>query len=184
LKGLDRLSAVACTDALRPQSLRLRMPFRFGESRQRTLGMRVVFSSGMENGTSLRVQILLVDGDVRTARVLARMLRDEGFDVEVAADGALAIGRLSRSPVPDVVVADLATTHGIGLAVAHYARSRCPDVPVFLITEHPELTRTPGRELLPEPRVFTKPLDYAAFSRELPRMAAAPPAADMSRMVP
>jgi CheY-like chemotaxis protein len=138
----------------------------------------------MQNSTSPRARVLVLDGDVRTARILARLLRDDGFDVELAADGAAAIGRLSRSPLPDVVVTDLAMAHPSGLAVARYARSRRTDLPIFFVTEHPELTRGAERALLPGPRIFTKPLDYAAFSRELRRTLEAPPALDTSRRAP
>jgi CheY-like chemotaxis protein len=137
-------------------------------------------TAGIKSDTSLRTQILLVDGDARTARVLSRMLREDGFDVEIALDGVAAIGRLSRSPAPDVLVTDLATTHPSGFDVAEYARSRRSDLPVFFVTGHPELARSRDGALLPEPRIFTKPLDYAAFSRELPRRAEAPRASGRS----
>lgn len=97
------------------------------------------------------------------------MLQEDGFHAEVAADGAAAIGRLSRSPVPDVVVTDLAMAHPSGLAVALYARSRCPNVPIFFVTDHPELAHGTKGALSPEPKIITKPLDYAAFRRALSR---------------
>ena len=99
------------------------------------------------------------------------MLREDGFTIEVAADGAAAIRRLSRSPAPDVVVTDLMMAPVDGLAVARYARSRRPNLRVFFVTEHPELAGGAERALLPEPRIFAKPLDYAAFSGELSRTA-------------
>jgi CheY-like chemotaxis protein len=127
----------------------------------------------MEHGTSSRIRILLVDSDIRTARLLARMLREDGFDVEVATDANTAIQRLSRSPVPDVVVTDPGMAQPSGIAVARYARSRRPNLPVVFVTERPQLTQGACRVLRPEPRVFTKPLDYAAFRQELSRMVAA-----------
>ena len=127
----------------------------------------------MEKGSSARRLVLVVDGDARTTRVLARMLREDGFDVDVALDGAAAIGRLSTRPLPDVVVTDLATGHASGLAVARYARSLRADLPVVFVTEHAELVHG-ERGLLPAPQIFSKPLDYAAFSRALAHVLAGP----------
>jgi two-component system response regulator MprA len=114
--------------------------------------------------------ILVVDDDVRTARLLARMLREDGFNVELAVDGAAAIGRLSRSPMPDVLVTDLRMPHADGSAVASYARSRRPGLPVLVVTGYPELAPQEGDGLDPAPLVLSKPLDYARLSEELRRV--------------
>jgi two-component system response regulator MprA len=111
--------------------------------------------------------VLVVDDDVRTARLFVRMLREDGFEVELAHDGAAAIGRLGRAPMPDALVTDLSMPHADGLAVAKYAQSCRPGLPVFLVTGYPELAARRTRSLDPEPHVFTKPLDYAELSREL-----------------
>jgi len=103
--------------------------------------------------------ILLVDDDVRTARLLVRMLEQDGFDVELASDGAGAIARLSRLPVPDVLVTDLRMPYADGLAVARYARSRSPSLPVFVVTGYPELVDRALDGAAPV-SVHPKPLDY------------------------
>ena len=51
--------------------------------------------------------ILLLDGDLRTSQRLAMLLREDGFDVEVLCDGASALARLSRAPLPDVLITEL-----------------------------------------------------------------------------
>lgn len=111
--------------------------------------------------------VLVVDDDVRTARLFVRMLREDGFEVELAHDGAAAIGRLGRAPMPDALVTDLSMPHADGLAVAKYAQACRPGLPVFLVTGYPELAARRTSALDPEPQVFTKPLDYAELSREL-----------------
>ncbi|WP_437332782.1 response regulator [Sorangium sp. So ce296] len=136
--------------------------------------------------------ILLVDDDVRTARLLARLLEDDGFRVELATDGALALARLARTPAPDVLVTDFRMPHADGLAVARFARSLRPDLPLFVLTGYPELVARLGRGLEPEAVVHTKPLDYAALSAELrssveavsSRAAGAPPSAPAPRPSP
>ena len=114
--------------------------------------------------------ILIVDDDVRTARILARMLREDGFDVELAVDGAAAINRLARSPMPDVLVTDLQMPHADGVAVASYARSRRPGLPVLIVTGYPDLVSRDGDALDPAPTVLSKPLDYARLGDELRRL--------------
>lgn len=113
--------------------------------------------------------ILLVDDDVRTARLLVRMLEEDGFLVELALDGAAAISRLTRSPAPDALITDLRLPHADGLAVAHYARSRRPNLPVLVVTSYPELV--PQEEpLSPAPTVLSKPVEYGELREELRRV--------------
>lgn len=113
--------------------------------------------------------ILLVDDDVRSARILARMLREDGFDVELAIDGAAAIGRIAWAPLPDVLVTDLRMPHADGMAVVRYARSRRANLPVLIVTGYPDLV--PQDDALdPALTVLSKPLDYALLHQELRRV--------------
>jgi two-component system response regulator MprA len=112
--------------------------------------------------------VLLVDDDTRSVRRLAQMLREDGFDVEVALDGARAIARLSHGRIPDVVVTDVRMPFADGIAVARYARSRRPDVLVIVVTSYPHLA-SPLEDgtFDPPPVVLTKPLEYAALRAAL-----------------
>jgi CheY-like chemotaxis protein len=107
---------------------------------------------------------LLVDHDVRTTRTLARMLGEDGYDVERVADGAAAVGRLAREPVPDVLVTEITLPHVDGFAVARYARSRDSHLPVVFVTNRPEPFMRTTWTFEPAPVVLTKPIDYAAFA--------------------
>jgi CheY-like chemotaxis protein len=113
--------------------------------------------------------ILVVDDDTRTARRLAQLLREDGYGVEIAQDGALAVGRLSREPFPDVVITDVQLPHVDGAAVARFARAGRPDVGVIFVTGYPELVDAQPDEPRPRAVVFTKPLDYNALCAELTR---------------
>jgi CheY-like chemotaxis protein len=86
-----------------------------------------------------RFLVLVVDDDARAARLLAIMLREDGFRVEVAVDGAAAVRRLSRDPVPNALVTDLHLSHADGITVARYARSRRESIGLFLVTGYPDL---------------------------------------------
>ena len=119
--------------------------------------------------TTTPLLILVVDDDVRTAQRLARMLRDEGYDVEVVGDGAAAIGRLSRDPTPHVLVTDLRMPHADGLAVSKYARAQRPGIPIFVVTSYPNRMGEMQRTFDPPPLLFTKPFDYDELSGEIGR---------------
>lgn len=121
--------------------------------------------SGKEPVTS--ALILLVEDDVRSARILVRMLRDDGYDVELATDGAAAIARLTRRPLPDVLVTDLRMPHADGEAVARYARSLEPSMPVLLVTGYPEMAARIEGPIRDEMTVLTKPLDYAELVADI-----------------
>lgn len=118
-----------------------------------------------------RPRVLLVDDDFRTSRLLAKMLREDGFDVELAKDGASAIGRLTRTPLPDILVTDLHMPDVDGLAVTHFARSREPRLPIVFVTGHPHLAVGVLATLNPVPVVLTKPIEYARLVEELRRVS-------------
>jgi CheY-like chemotaxis protein len=116
-----------------------------------------------------RPRILLVDDDTRTSRLLAHMLREDGFDVEFARDGASAISRLTRAPMPDVLVTDLNMPGIDGIAVTQFARSKEPRLPIVIVTGHPNMAIGMGATLVPVPVVITKPIEYAKLAEELRR---------------
>lgn len=124
----------------------------------------------MGEGSTLRHRILVVDDDARTARLLVRMLREDGYEAELAVDGAGAIGRLARPPLPDALVTDLKLPYADGIAVARYAQSQRPHLPVFVITGHPEFMTGSEGAFDPPPVVFTKPIDYADFTDHLSQL--------------
>lgn len=121
--------------------------------------------SGPGEGAS--VLILLVEDDVRSARILVRMLRDDGYEVELATDGAAAIGRLSRKPLPDVLVTDLRIPHADGEAVARYARSLDADMPVLVMTGYPEMAARMEQPMGGDMTILTKPLDYGELVEDI-----------------
>src|SRR5687768_16354025 len=111
--------------------------------------------------------VLIVDDDARSARLLALLLREDGYDAEVTTDGAAALARLTRSPVPDALVTDFHLPHADGLAVGRYARSRRPSIPIFVVTGYPHSLEE-AIDPLDEPVVLmTKPLDYVDLVRRL-----------------
>jgi two-component system response regulator MprA len=107
-----------------------------------------------------RPLVLIVDDDARSASLLARLLRADGYEAEVTNDGATALARLTRNPVPHAIVTDFHLPHADGLAVARYARSRRPAVVLFVVTGSPNSLANAADPLDQPLHVLTKPLDY------------------------
>lgn len=116
----------------------------------------------MSDPSSRPQLVLLVDDDLRTARRMADMLREDGFAVEVSRDGSAAIARLARSPVPDAVVTELNLADVDGATVGQFARTRRHDMPIVVVTGYPHLFRAAAFGAV-SPVVFTKPIDYASL---------------------
>jgi CheY-like chemotaxis protein len=102
---------------------------------------------------------LVVEDDLPAVRSLATMLRAEGYAVETAQDGAAAVARLTRDPLPDVLITDLTMPHVNGTAVIEFARSRRKDLPVLVVTGYPEMAAGALARLAPPPTVLVKPID-------------------------
>ena len=79
--------------------------------------------------------VLIVDDEVNIRRVLAAMLRREGYEVTTAGDGEQALAVLQKSPV-HVVVTDLVMPRMGGMELLRKVAADFPDVPVILITAH------------------------------------------------
>ena len=111
--------------------------------------------------------LLLVDDEARSTRMLARMLREDGFDVELTFDGAAAIGRLARPPLPDALLTDFRMATVDGVTVAKYARSLDADLPIIFVTGYPQLVSAKVEAIGAD--VHAKPVDYATLSTVIRR---------------
>jgi CheY-like chemotaxis protein len=114
-----------------------------------------------------RLRVLVVEDDARSARTLAQLLGEDGFEVEVVFDGAAAIGRLGQGPPLDALVVDFLLPHADGLTVATYARTRYPGIHVVFVTSYVEVLRQSERKLDPPATIMAKPLVYRDLTREL-----------------
>jgi two-component system, OmpR family, response regulator len=83
------------------------------------------------DGTPIRV--LVVDDEPSLAELLSSVLRYEGWDIAVAADGSSAV-RTAREFKPDAVVLDVMLPDFSGLEVLRRLRSELPNVCVLFLT--------------------------------------------------
>jgi two-component system OmpR family response regulator len=92
-------------------------------------------------------RILVVDDDPHLREVVVYALEREGFAVETAPDGRLALERLGRAPACDLVILDILMPEMDGLEVCRTLR-RTDVVPVvFLSSRDEELDKVIGLEL-------------------------------------
>jgi two-component system, NtrC family, response regulator AtoC len=79
--------------------------------------------------------VLIVDDETNIRRVLAAMLKREGYEATTSADGEQALAVLAKTPV-DVVVTDLIMPRLSGMELLKRISTEYPDVPVIMITAH------------------------------------------------
>jgi two-component system response regulator MprA len=91
-------------------------------------------SAPISRGASTRPRVLLVDDDAALRRVLAHALTLEGYEVELAENGAQALEFLSGvKQEPDVLVLDVMMPHLDGLTACRAIR-QVSQVPILLLT--------------------------------------------------
>jgi two-component system response regulator MprA len=80
------------------------------------------------------VKILVVDDERAVRDSLRRALELQGYEVELASDGAEALARLAENGQPDAVVLDILMPGIDGLDVCRQLRRRGNSVPVLMLT--------------------------------------------------
>ena len=84
------------------------------------------------------MQILVVDDDRAVREALERALGLEGYDVELAADGAEALASVERRE-PDAIVLDVLMPGVDGLEVCRLLRKAQSRVPILMLTVRDDL---------------------------------------------
>src|SRR6266545_4197081 len=78
--------------------------------------------------------IWVIDDDASSRELLARVLREPGWNVEQLSDGREAIERLAAGKTPDLIVSDIRMAEVDGLAVTEAFHRDAPATPVILVT--------------------------------------------------
>jgi two-component system response regulator MprA len=79
-----------------------------------------------------RARILVVDDEPAVAATIARVLRSEGHEADVAGDGDVAL-RLTRARAYDLIVLDVLLPGRDGIAICRQLRAD-RDVPILMLT--------------------------------------------------
>jgi two-component system, OmpR family, response regulator MprA len=86
------------------------------------------------------MQVLVVDDEAAVREALRRALTLEGYSVELAADGAEALHRLTNGAAADAVILDVLMPGIDGLEVCRRLRSAGNRVPVLMLTARDEVS--------------------------------------------
>ncbi len=90
--------------------------------------------------------ILVVEDEVSIAEVVSLYLKRAGYNVQIAADGRLALNILEKQ-IPDFVILDLMLPEVDGLSLTRWLRDRS-DVPIIMLTaRREEIDRIAGLEM-------------------------------------
>jgi len=110
-----------------------------------------------------RPLVLIVDDDEDTREAMQQLLEDEGYAVEMAADGGAALRRLRVDPVPGLMLLDLRMPGMDGRAVIDTIESTSdlPGVRIVLLTA---TSPNEGTSALPYP-LLRKPISGDEFLR-------------------
>ena len=108
------------------------------------------------------LRILVVDDDASARSALKELFRSEGYEVDMAADGLLALERLAEQP-PDLVVTDLDMPNMGGRELLRELQERNRELPVIVLTSAVELTSAVDAMRGGAADYLTKPVDFDAL---------------------
>ena len=137
--------------------------------------------------TLVSERILVVDDEANLRRVLAAILRRDGFEVLEAADGEQALGLVERGVA--AVITDLKMPRLDGMGLLRRLVAEHPDVPVVMITAHGSVDSAVGAVKLGAFDYIEKPFEQeqirqvvqkAIRTHELERRSARPIVSSMA----
>ncbi len=79
------------------------------------------------------MEILLIEDDQRVAELIQRGLKEQGFEVMIAFDGATGI-KLALNNSYDLVITDIILPNKNGIEVCKEIRTLKPDMPLMMLT--------------------------------------------------
>ncbi|NTX13744.1 sigma-54-dependent Fis family transcriptional regulator [Myxococcus sp. CA056] len=115
-------------------------------------------------------KVLVIDDEANLRKVLAAMLRRDGFDVTVAENGEQGLAEFHKNGA-DIVVTDLVMPKVGGMEVLSTIRSANPDVPVIIITAHGTVDSAVDAIKAGAFDYITKPFDQTELSAVVAKAA-------------
>src|SRR5688572_23346924 len=107
-------------------------------------------------------RILVAEADPAARMLLRRRLEAEGYEVEIAEDGEIALAILSDE-LPDLLIADVSLPKIDGITVVRQVRenARSADLPIVVISAHAKNLVERGLSGVRWPEgFFSKPIDF------------------------
>ena len=87
-----------------------------------------------------RPRVLLVDDEQKLTDLLRLELEVEGYDVDVASDGASGLIRSRSEPTPDLIILDWNLPDFSGIDICQRIRTGGINIPILMLTGHDEIT--------------------------------------------
>ncbi|NTX06944.1 sigma-54-dependent Fis family transcriptional regulator [Myxococcus sp. CA051A] len=115
-------------------------------------------------------KVLVIDDEANLRKVLAAMLRRDGFDVTVAENGEQGLAEFHKNGA-DIIVTDLVMPKVGGMEVLSTIRSANPDVPVIIITAHGTVDSAVDAIKAGAFDYITKPFDQTELSAVVAKAA-------------
>lgn len=78
-------------------------------------------------------KVLIVEDDIGLQKYLKELLLDNGYSLQTAVDGVVALNLIAKSP-PDLVILDLGLPNMSGESVCQEIRKKYPEVGVVILT--------------------------------------------------
>ncbi|MBJ6762626.1 sigma-54-dependent Fis family transcriptional regulator [Myxococcaceae bacterium JPH2] len=115
-------------------------------------------------------KVLVIDDEANLRKVLAALLRRDGFDVTVAENGEQGLAEFHKNGA-DIVVTDLVMPKVGGMEVLASVRAANSDVPVIIITAHGTVDSAVEAIKAGAFDYITKPFDQAELSSVVAKAA-------------
>jgi DNA-binding NtrC family response regulator len=125
----------------------------------------------MPNNKPPAPRILIVDDEPAARSGLSALLRDEGFEVQCAADGYKALGRVEEW-LPDIVLTDVKMPALGGIELMTRLRERRPEVAVVVMTGFGSVEGAVEAMQLGADDYLSKPLDLEQVLKVLRKILA------------
>jgi two-component system, NtrC family, response regulator HydG len=109
-----------------------------------------------------KARILVVDDEVSARSGLAKLLDQEGYEVETAADGVQAL-ELVAERAPNLIVTDLKMPNIDGMALLAKVREQNPDIPTIVTTAFSDVSSAVQAMRAGAEDYLTKPIDFDAL---------------------
>src|SRR5690348_9369977 len=122
----------------------------------------------MDGNVRSKVRVLVVDDEQSARSGLEKLLVQEGFLVNAAADGQSALAIAAESP-PDVVVTDLKMPGMDGVALLAKLREQDKDLPVIMVTAFGDVGSAVSAMRAGAADYLTKPVDFDALTMAIER---------------
>jgi DNA-binding NtrC family response regulator len=117
------------------------------------------------------VRILIVDDEEYIRASLTRVMKTEGFKVQVAHNGATAL-KMIQEELPEVLLVDFKMPGMDGMEVLRRAKELYPDLPVILITAYAEVQGAVDAMRAGAHDYLAKPFDHHEVIRVVHRALA------------